>query len=663
MPLAETTEKPPVIERSFPASRSNDNTPRLSGTVGSFNTTPDGIRAFATGGVLIEILTNLKDCTAGAAHRWHGTASDFVTWGIEVSVQDDSITTFYARARMPDGLTGCSGGFEYQEISTPTITGVDPDSGSNDNTPMLTGTAAPGTDTVEIFDADCGGVSPRWVGLAAQFTSNGIEVSVPDDSLTVFYARSISAEGASACSEGFTYKEQSTPTITDSDPDSPSSNNTPRLKGIPAGNDVIEIFDDLEACRGGAPRWHGTAADFTSAGIQVSVADDTVTTFYARGLRAGEMTGCSAGFTYEERVLPPLPSKRTDCFGQATILGTEGDDVLVGTPGDDRINGLGGNDVIRGLDGADQICGGLGDDEIYGGPGDDRIAGDFLANSETPGNDRIYGEAGDDLLLGDFVDAGALPVSGGSDLIDGGDGSDFIKGDSLGFTSGADERHGGDDTIYGGNGADFIAGDGIDGGAGVDRIVGGDDALHGGEGSDRLRGDEIAGGAGQDKVAGGYDYLYGGDGDDSLRGDDFDMTGDDAADSLTGGPDVLYGDAGDDRLEGDFVVGGPGEDALSGGQDALYGGSGKDVLLGDSISGGDGSDSATLGTDFLDGGAGNDQLFGDEIAGVEMFAFGDDIVWGGTDDDSLDCQHGVDRADGGAGVDSQQNCEVAVGIP
>ena len=46
----------------------------------------------------------------------------------------------------------------------------------------------------------------------------------------------------------------------------------------------------------------------------------------------------------------------TTCFGQAaTIVGTEGDDVLRGTDGADVISGLGGTDIIDGLRGADLL--------------------------------------------------------------------------------------------------------------------------------------------------------------------------------------------------------------------------------------------------------------------------------------------------------------------
>ncbi len=48
---------------------------------------------------------------------------------------------------------------------------------------------------------------------------------------------------------------------------------------------------------------------------------------------------------------PPPPSSGHSCAGRdATIVGTNGDDVLIGTDGVDVIVGLGGDDVIRGLE-------------------------------------------------------------------------------------------------------------------------------------------------------------------------------------------------------------------------------------------------------------------------------------------------------------------------
>jgi len=65
------------------------------------------------------------------------------------------------------------------------------------------------------------------------------------------------------------------------------------------------------------------------------------------------------------------------CDGRvATIVGTEGDDILTGTMGDDVIVGLGGNDQISGKEGKDYICGGDGNDVIQGNRGPDIIYGE-----------------------------------------------------------------------------------------------------------------------------------------------------------------------------------------------------------------------------------------------------------------------------------------------
>jgi len=122
----------------------------------------------------------------------------------------------------------------------------------------------------------------------------------------------------------------------------------------------------------------------------------------------------------------------------ATIVGTDGDDVLQGTHLDDVIVGLGGNDVINGASGSDTICGGDGDDVIDGQSQADVIFGD-------DGNDTIYGRDGADQIFG----------GDGDDNIEGHSQNDVINGGS------------GDDTIDGGSGDDVI-----DGGAGVDDIDG-----------------------------------------------------------------------------------------------------------------------------------------------------------------------------------------------
>lgn len=82
----------------------------------------------------------------------------------------------------------------------------------------------------------------------------------------------------------------------------------------------------------------------------------------------------------------------------ATIVGTDGPDVLSGTPRPDVIVGLGGDDDLAGLDGDDVICGGPGRDVIRGGNGDDRLfgEGDHDLLSGGAGQDRADGGGGEE---------------------------------------------------------------------------------------------------------------------------------------------------------------------------------------------------------------------------------------------------------------------------
>ncbi|MEL6185498.1 MAG: trypsin-like serine protease, partial [Myxococcota bacterium] len=107
----------------------------------------------------------------------------------------------------------------------------------------------------------------------------------------------------------------------------------------------------------------------------------------------GDCTRTTAGVrlsrhrAWIEDTIERFPSGSTveECNGfQATIVGTNGPDVL---------RGRGGSDVIVGLDGNDDIDGGGGSDVICAGEGRDTVDGDG-------GADTIYGEGGRDILRG-----------------------------------------------------------------------------------------------------------------------------------------------------------------------------------------------------------------------------------------------------------------------
>lgn len=470
------------------------------------------------------------------------------------------------------------------------------------------------------------------------------------------------------------------------------------LSGGP-GNDKIDggIGDDLIA------GWTGHDTLLGGAG------DDYIIAAGAASLDTQQISPLDS---WEQWGLPPdatvivnaptwgVYKEQGDTFGTVSVVGSvtqsiEGD-VIDGGEGNDHIRGGWGDDRIQGGEDNDEVVALAGDDIIEGNAGNDRLVGDGYSDTDviefTPlsshGNDFMDGGEGDDAIIG----------QGGRDDLFGGDGADWLYGDSevletdstvfLPFQYHASDyidgeggndlaiAGGGDDTLYGGADDDTLWGDQdvgflkngaendplawgndyLDGEEGSDSLVGGgkDDTLWGGAGSDKLFGDhnQRPQGALDDSPAWGSDYLDGEEGDDTLagggRGDT--LYGGDGNDVLTGdseealtpgsahGADELYGEAGNDTMHG------------GGKDDVLWGGEGRDSLRGD-------SGVAELagehhGNDTLYGGAGDDQMSGDG---------GRDLLFGGDDDDVLYGDddgrrfagefHGADTLDGGDGMD------------
>jgi len=222
-------------------------------------------------------------------------------------------------------------------------------------------------------------------------------------------------------------------------------------------------------------------------------------------------------------------------YGNVTMRGSDGDDILwsndgndtlLGSNGDDNIHGGAGNDLIFGDLDNDYLNGGLGNDSLFGGQGDDTFIysvdaiwsggmtlaglgsalpfaaminldgmnqsfdnfnGDATDSLEVPtvGYDTLIMTSGDDVLvLSDTVSPGNaafFPRVSYMEEIDAGDGNDIVDlsgGDHIGTT------------IHGGIGNDILAGsnheDTLYGDEGNDRLLGGHgaDVLRGGEGDD-----------------------------------------------------------------------------------------------------------------------------------------------------------------------------------
>jgi hypothetical protein len=136
----------------------------------------------------------------------------------------------------------------------PELTASLPASPANDNSPEITGLAPVGS-SVDLYEgAECLG-SPLATVPASQLQS-GIAVSVPEDSSTEFSATATSATGnISACSEPFTYLEDSTvPTMTiDSTPPSLSAGSAAEFKF--SASDGSGLGVDTFECRLDSGMW------------------------------------------------------------------------------------------------------------------------------------------------------------------------------------------------------------------------------------------------------------------------------------------------------------------------------------------------------------------------------------------------------------------------
>jgi Tol biopolymer transport system component len=126
------------------------------------------------------------------------------------------------------------------------------------------------------------------------------------------------------------------------------------------------------------------------------------------------------------------PARVVRCAGvRATIVGTNGRNVIRGTAKRDVIAALGGNDVVSGLGGDDLICLGAGNDTGIGGAGADRILGEAGADRAEggPGRDLLEGGPGRDLLLGG-AGIDRLLGAAGKDRAVGGLGKDICRVES-----------------------------------------------------------------------------------------------------------------------------------------------------------------------------------------------------------------------------------------
>jgi hypothetical protein len=284
-----TAPAAPTITATDPASPANNNNPKVKGSAEAGSTVRIYESSICSGPVAAE-----------------GSAAEFESPGLTVTVTDDQTTQLTATATDPVGnASPCSAPSTYTEDSTapaaPTITATDPASPANDNEPKVQGTAETGS-TVRIYkSSDCSGPVVAK-GSAAAFQSPGLPIAVTHNQTTQFSATATdAAKNTSPCSTPFAYTEDSIipakPTITATDPASPANNNNPKVKGSAEAGSTVRIYES-GICSGPVAA-QGSAAAFESPGINVTVADNQLTYLSATATDAAKNTSpCSDPFEY-----------------------------------------------------------------------------------------------------------------------------------------------------------------------------------------------------------------------------------------------------------------------------------------------------------------------------------------------------------------------------
>lgn len=201
---------------------------------------------------------------------------------------------------------------------------------------------SPSNEVAIYANATCAGPAMA-TGTLGQLENLGIQVTVPADSTTTFYAtQTDSAElsNTSDCSLGLTYWESSTVVTPPSEPpsgggepspgggkppaggDSPASDNSttpsaphlhmspsgrandnaPLVTGSAPGATTVKVFNNPNC--NGTPVAKGSAEQF-AAGLTAQVADNTTTSFSAIAVAGGPSSPCSSPVTYAEDSTAP----------------------------------------------------------------------------------------------------------------------------------------------------------------------------------------------------------------------------------------------------------------------------------------------------------------------------------------------------------------------
>jgi hypothetical protein len=327
-PVAEA-ESPssPVLSNTNPKSPGFSTTPRIIGREGGVGTSALGLRTSAMKASLGPTPTvTLYTDSACVKVAGSGPLSEFEGLGIQVAVAPGSTTSFYATLTDPaeaEVTSACSKPIVYRQVSeapaVPTVEAVNPGSPADDNLPFVIGQAE-GDATVDVYgDPACAGMI-LGSGSGENFSGEGVQAAVPDNSTTTLYATASWAGFHSSCSStSVTYQEVTPPsepeggggggevsppitaperppvTIPDppgrppapklrTTPEGTSNQETPLVTGKAPGAAIVRIFGE-DGCKGPLLA-QGPASQF-EAGLPVRVAENTSVSFYGVSIDGG----------------------------------------------------------------------------------------------------------------------------------------------------------------------------------------------------------------------------------------------------------------------------------------------------------------------------------------------------------------------------------------